>query len=584
MTQLFNMVMDGVDVTSLENECTISEEMNRMYDTASFMFHADPKLEVDVVINYGDKTFNGFVYKTSKVGKNKFRVECRTEGAKLTEPYSPSAQVFDEATTSHELCALYASASGVPISITAGNLTFGGSYERRGTMLSALMNIADVTGAEYWDDGTGIQIQPNKAITVDGFEIPPSDIFDFVSSDKSVFNKGIGFITIMNGGSESNDIISKNNIYAEIDECSGEIFVYPNPYSEVDHTTGVSPLSPLKVDRVETTSMLDQDLIRLDAAIDSIDSITLNGSNISDYNFEQGHNVIYFNTLKRGILTIGYKALAYSGYTNVTQTPIGRFITFDIFYLDQIIKFEGFLISAGECVTSSTDGDMVCIVPADMYYNEGFTVWTIGGEPEFSFYNRNVVVDREVVSTSEDYTSVESATLEETVSGYRYKTKYLLDTARGARSDGVDVAYTTSVDDDGDYFEFTQYFPKVTVSYETPAMKHTVQFDKIDNASITMVLKNNDTDQVCEYDLDTKIPCILNQYYPVDVAAELSLEVTDVAGKTISYLTPEETSNSVTVDNFGTAKIWIFMDGDYVINTSLLKARTSITLVSQVNG
>lgn len=581
MTQLFNITINGV--VKKVDSVSVSKVINRFYDVAVFNIDEDVQHELDVVINYGDDSFHGFVFSTIKISKTMYSIECRTEGAKLTEPYSAYTEGFDEATTSHELCALYATTSGVPINITAGDLDFGGSYERVGTMLSALQNIATTTGAEFWDDGSSIQIQPNKAITSQGVEINPQDIFDFVGTKSTVYNKGVGVITIQNGGSETTDIISKNRIYAEIDECSGELFVFPNPYGAIEHTVGISPLSPIKIDRIETNSMLDIDVITLDGAIDSITSIKLNGDDISDYNFEQGHNVLWFNSLKRGTLTVEYKASAYKGYTNITNVPIGRFITFDIFYLDQLLRFEGLL--SPNCLNSATDGDMTCIVPSDNYYNAGFNAWTIGGDPVFKFFNGSSEIIRTVVSTSDDYISVEDATLEEVIGvGYRYKTRYVLGTALGVQSNGDGISYTTSVDGDDYYFEFTQYYPSVKVSYNTPATKHYVQFSEITGGEIIMVIMNNNTDQTCEYELDTKIRCVFNQYVDVDVASELGIEVTDVSGASLSYLKPNGSASTVSVNVFGIAKIYVFMDGDYVIDTTSLKARTYITLTSNVNG
>jgi len=589
MTQVFNVSINGV-VKAVE-KCRISEEMNRFYDVAFFDMDEQPQAESIVVINFGDRTFTGFVYSISKISKLLYKVECRTEGAKLTEPYSTFTEGFDEATTSHELCALYASNSGVPINITAGNLDFGGSYKRTGTMLSALSNIANITGAEFWDDGSGIQIQPNKAITENGIEIPPIDIFNFVESKHSVYNKGVGFITIRNGGSETSDIISKNKIYAEIDECTGEIFVYPNPNGLIEHSVGISPLTPINISRDETNSLLDQDLIRLDGAIKSIESITLNGANVSDYNFESGHNVIYFNTLKRGTLVVSYTAYCYKGYTNISNTPIGRFVSFDLFYLDQILMFQGFL--SGDCLGASTDGDMTCITPKEMMYPKGFFVYTIGGDPEFIFYDKNLQIIRDVVSDSSiPYTSVEDAKLEQMESGnYRYRPRYNISNTLDAKSAGIVVPHTQEQDADGHFFQFTQYYPRLVVSYEVTGIKHTIQFPNIEHGEITMVIRNNNTGQICEYELDgidyddlSSIPCELDQYIPVNIAEKLGVEVTEVKGLTLSYVKPDLASDTVVVDDFGIVKIWVFVDGDYVIDTSGIKNRTSITLTANVNG
>jgi len=274
MTQLFKVISGGLDITDKVSGASISESMNRFYDVATF---TTPLLLADeevVSIHFGGRVFNGFVFASSKTAERTYSVECRTFGAKLTEPYSAYTEGFDEATTSHELAALYSQKSGIPITIGSGELNFGGSYERKGTMLSALQNIANVTGAEYWDDGTGIQIQPNKSIDNMGVVIEDREIIDTVQSKSTVYNKGIGFITIRNGGSGTDDIVSKNGIYAEIDECTGEIFVFPNPYGDIEFTKEISPLVPVETERLETVSVLDKDVMVLDAAIKNIDKIT----------------------------------------------------------------------------------------------------------------------------------------------------------------------------------------------------------------------------------------------------------------------------------------------------------------------
>lgn len=582
MTQLFNISVGGIDVTLRQSACNISEEMNRVYDVATFVLDAQTETILDqpVVINYGSKTFTGFVYMTGKTGKNAVSVTCRTNTAKLTEPYSPSEEAVDEASTSHALCALYSEKTGVPIVNLAADLDFGGSYERSGTMLAALTNIAAVTGAKLYDDNGTLTIAPNKAIDSEGVEIPEGDIFDFVADSKSVYNNGVGSITVQNGGSVETDIISTNNIYAEVDECSGELFVYTNPAGPIEESSGVSPFSAVVLERKEEYTLLDDDIVPLNAAIESIKSITLNGVSISNHNFEQGHNVLYFTTLMRGTLEVVYRAYAYKGYANIKQTPLGRFISFDLYYLDQILRFQGFL--SATCANTMTDGDMTCITPSQMRYDAGFVMYTIGGVPDFTFYDKNVVIFKTVVSTPEDYISVENATLEETATGYRVKTRYPVDTALGAISSHAAVSYTISNDGEDYYFEFSSYYPDLLISYETAATKHTVQFAKITNGLVSMVVKNENTDQVCEYAITADIPCELNQSIYVDCAGQLSLEVTEIAGASLPVLDPNSTTLSVTVDVFGFVAVPVTVNGDYVINTGTLKDKTTITLTANV--
>lgn len=585
MNQLFNITINGQDVTERHVQSSISELVGRAYDMVSFTLddQSDVILNSDVVINYGDNTFTGFVYSSKKSGHNSRSIICRTNTAKFTDPNSTSEEKLEDATTSHELCALYASEVGVPITITSEDLDFGGSYERNGTMLSALTNIASVTGAEMYDDGSGtLIIAPNKEIPlgVEGTIIPDSDIQNYVEDFKSVFNNGVGFVIIQNGGLISSDIISNNGIYAEVDECSGELFVFPNPYGAIEESKGISELKPLILQRKEENSLLDDDVIYLDGAIDVIHSVTLNGAIITDFNFVQGHNVIYFTTTKRGTLEVVYDAKAYQGYSNVKVEPLGRFISFDMYYLDQVMKFQGFLEDV--CSNTQTDGDMTCIVPSEMRYDAGFKVYTIGGDPEFTFYNKNLVLIRDVVSADIEYVSVESITLEETVSGYRYRTRYPITAVLGVQSSHVDVPYTTGSDADGDYIDLTSYYPDMMISYQTSAKEHYIQFERIIDGFVSMVIRNRNTDQVCEYSPHADIPCELNQDIYVDVAGELSLEVTDIRGSTVPIADPNDAVTNTTVDNFGFIIVDAQINGSYVINTSTIKPKTSITMTANV--
>lgn len=587
MTQLFNVSINSV----LKNVkvCDISKQIDRMYNTASFQLDEEPVDGSDVIINYGDKTFTGFVFKTTQIDSYLYTIECRTHSATLTEPYSPYTEQYDEAETSHDLCALYETQTGIPINITAEEVFFGGSYSRKGTIVQALTNVASTTGAEFWFDDTSVQIQPNKYIDGMGVVIPRTDIFDYVALSKSVYNKGVGFITIRNGGSETSDVISKNLIYAEVNECTGELFAYTNPFGELEYTKGTGSFTQVNIDRSETFSLLDQDMITLDGAISTVSNITLNGSVISDYDFEVGHNVIWFTTLKRGQLIVTYTASAYKSFANITVTPIGRFVSFDLFYLDQILKFQSFL-SEG-CSNVSSDGYMSCIVPDVMIYPKGFDVTTIGGTPSFKFFNKNVEIIRGVTTVSRDYVAVEEATLEVIDTYYRYTTRYPYSSVEAVESSGVSIPYTLSNDVDGYYINLAVYYPNVKVSYNTDSLLHTIKFTDIPNGEITMVITNDDTNESCEYDilgidmtdLD-QIPCEWDQWIPVDVAGELSMEITDVKGKILTVKKPDNSTHQRTVDTYGILKIWVDMDGEYFIDTTSLKPRTSITLVSNVEG
>ena len=586
MTQLFTLSIDGELQEGISP--TISKSINRFYNVATFSLDWEPLPKQEVIINYGDESFKGFVYAVRKTARKLWTVECRTNTAKLTEPFSSNDNTFEAAVTSYELCDLYEQETGIQIINTCQDLDFGGSYERSGTYLTALANIASVSGAEYWEDNNVIHIAPNKPIDSDGVLLSDGEYFDFEESSKSVYNKGVGVVIVRNGGSTSDDILSKNIINAEIDECTGNTFIYPNPIGEIEEAKGIHIREGvLKKHIVEEESVTDQSVLVLKAAIHSVSAVKLNGITVTDYEFAQGHNIIMFLTPQRGTLSVHYEGYYYSASPVIQSLPMGRFMTFDLFYLDQVLIFQGFLLdNCGEDGGGgiSTNGHMTCITPDEMMYPKGFDVWTIGGRPDFRFFDKGVEILRNVTSTQGMYVSIEEANLESVTGGtYRYRTNYVIDNALAARSYGSDVPYTISNDGDDWYFEFSDYYPHIKVSYETPALKTHVQFPNISDGEIVMVIADLDTFDVCEYDLTgndidktTGIPCELPASVPINIAQEIGMPVADIMGRTVTW--SGIATGSAQVDAMGMIHIYVTQNGDVEIDTSGLKARTKLVL------
>jgi hypothetical protein len=129
------------------------------------------------------------------------------------------------------------------------------------------------------------------------------------------------------------------------------------------------------------------------------------------------------------------------------------------------------------------------------------------------------------------------------------------------------------------------------VSYDVPAKEHYVQFLDIPNTLVSMVIRNVNTDQVCEYEIGgidrsdlSTIPCTLGQNIPVNVASQLGLQVVDVSGVELTWIRPNLATGTGTVDDFGYLEIYADIDGDYIVDTSSLRPRTTITMTANVNG
>lgn len=581
--QYFNIKIGNVDITEKIERFSYSHKVGSLYNTASITvggMDTANLLGADVQIDAGN-LFTGFVHSISRQGKDRYAISCRSNGAKLTEPYSHADTVLEQASTASELVALYSGISGLNIIYESAELYFGGSYERRGTMLDALANLIAVTGADVVEGPLFIHIAPAHSIAYDGSEVREEDIFDFVSDNRTIENNGVGYVTVTNGGSATTDVVSNNGIYCEINECDGTLEVFANPSGLIETAKGVSLSGSISVtERLETVSVTDAMVIDLDCAIESVQSVTVNGVETTDVQYQNGHKTLWFASEKRGVITISYRAYVQRGQAAISSTPMGKFISFDLYYLDQLLIFQGFLSADCGGYDGSTSGDdsMSCFVPSVLFYPRGFDVWTIGGDPKFRFFNRSVEIKHPTISTKEQYISVERASLEPDGANYRHRAQYPISTALSARSSGVDVAYTI----DEDYFVFSQYYPRLEVSYKTNATRHYVQFDNIENGEITMVIIDQNTGRTCEHDLQgidrdsiDYIECILPQDVPIDIAGETGLPVADVEGRTLFVKDPNGVETSYTVDAHGIIRAHVTVNGDYEVDISALTSGTS---------
>lgn len=582
MVQNLSLVVAGVNVTSSMVTCNISKEMNRIYNTASIKLGYKPTLDDTVVITYADDTFTGFVYAIDKSSKSTYTVTCRTNSAKLTEPYSISDNVLETETTSHTLCTQYANDAGVSINITTEDIDFKGSFERSGTKLSALVNLANITGAEYWDD-EGIYIAPNKAITTDGTFVDDSDYFNFAVVSESVDNNSLGFITISNGGSEIiydsiENVVSRNNLSLEIFEATGEVLIFPNPNGVLDYVTGISDLKDVLINKREVFSLDGALQVTTDAAIYSVENIALNGVNITDYSFTQGHNVIYFDEPKTGYMVVDYTAYAQKGMLDIAINEGEAAIDYKIAYRDQLLEDKRVIDYNNQ---PNTIGDIVVIMPDDMNYVSGIGFWVIGDAEVALTNNGEDIVGATITSTEQSYTVVEDATLLRNAAGDHFHIlAYDADSVNSVKCSGTTMPYTLSTVNGRDRVTISEYCPNLVVSYETTATLWEVSADAQDGYVVLSVSDGNGSLQ--EYPLSTPnftIVCGLPMDIPVVIHDELGVIADSAVGKTIPFY------NSVgaplatyTADKQGIIVATVTEDGSYKLDTDSVLPKSYLIL------
>ena len=344
------------------------------------------------------------------------------------------------------------------------------------------------------------------------------------------------------------------------------------PWGDLDKAEGISPLQDITQELREETALLDTSVITLKGAIESVVSVTLNGIEVLDYTFEPEYNVVALSTVERGTLEVVYIASVKKGLVTTTSTPVGKFIDLNLVYKDQWLRFQGFLKPDG--ATLSSDGDMEIITDEDMYYVKGFSLYTIGGEPSFSFYNRNDLLGSAGVNTVSPFnvTLIEGASLDTTNT---FTTRRPVAAVLGVRSKDVDVPYTIN----GDKITTDRYYPDVEVSYHTVGRKHHVQFNSIENGEVSMVVKNEVTDKRTNFDLLQVPDCTLPITYYVDIAGELKKSPSSIIGVSLEVFLDGFPFETVVVDNFGKVKIVAVDNGVYSIPTMVITPQSVVTLV-----
>ncbi len=583
MNQLYRVTVNSEGITDETTQCTISKQMQRFYNTATFYTSLVLIPESVIKIEYGSQVFDGFIYSAAKTNKGMYRIECRTKGGYLTEPFvSSKTDIVIPVKTSHELCAYYSTIYNIPIIITAIDLDFGGEFEQKGTVINALSSVANATGADFYFDGQNIIIEPAKWIENDGDIISPENIVDFEPFSKTIEQKGVRYITVGNSQVSENTSINIS-CNAEVDGCTGQTILRVVPHDAFEYSEGLNSLAQVQTPLLYKGTIAMKSYIELDADIVSISSVKVNNAVVTDYSFV--NNMVMFSSPKRGYVMIDYVGHGYSGYANNKMIGYEKMYSFtvfyggcNVFYGDGVLNCPG---SSGH--TGSSDGedrnsysecgDVIVMMPDNTNYAKGFSFNTFGGVPNIYFYNGSTKVNIGISHTSGTISKLEPVVLSEYGSNpsLRYKFRYEVNSVNGVQSMGVDIPYTSN----SEYLYLSKFYPSVTVSYQSQGNTYTVQGGDLLNDEVIMVIDNNVGEPPCEYQLygtdytdPNTLECAIGTDVPVDIVGIHGITVDSVVSKSIIVTNPDTSTTSYTADSFGRITILNVQNGTYFIDTS----------------
>jgi len=588
MVQLFRVTLNGNNITEKIDNASIPEQMQRIYNTASFISDDNLVTKGIIKIELGDKIFEGFIFSSTKTGDNKYNIQCRTVGGYLTTPFIASdTELVIPVKTSHALCAYYSDKYGIPIIITSINLNFGGDYVQKGTPLSALVSVANTTGADYWFDGTSIRIEPAKWIEEQGEEIPKTDIFDYEPFAKTIDQRGVGTV-IVGTKSTSTDKTVSMSCNSKINGCDGNVMIRVIPHDSYQSSEGLTGVISVQTPLSYKGVISNSSYLSLEADIKSIKSIKIDNAVVSGYTTIA--NTVVFTTEKRGVILVEYVGYGYTATANTKMVGGDKVASFSVYYGEcEEYNYDGILTCPGgdnpsDKTVGGNCGGVITQMPKTMNYKKGFTFSTFGVVPYIYFLDKSNRINISVSSNNKIISIIEPATLStynETES-VRHKLKIPMSSVLGVKAKGKAISYTS----DYEYVYLSSMADAVTVAYEATGMEHTVSGTNSVFEDVSMVVAGEDGGQ-CDYSLageDLNDPgtltCSLGDSVLISIVDIHGISLEVVRGKSIPITDPFGTIITHVADDFGAVTIDNIQNGTYRIDTDSCWANSYIKFIS----
>lgn len=588
MNQIYRVELEGVDITDHCRNASVSLTVNRFYNVANVEIESNDLVSTilgkTIEVFYGDASIIGFVYSTNRLSFSTHNVVVRTEGAKLSEPFSPKEEKVEDATTAIELCTLYGGIVGIPINYTTEDLDFGGSYERDGTRITALTSIAKTIGAEYYDAGGSITIEADKAIreTYD-HELGTDEYFDFIADSNTLYNAGVGIVRTSTGSISGEDITDQNRINLEA-YSDGICHIYCIPNGKIESAYGIEIEDVIKTKVIsEKVTIINETEILLKASIKDVLSVKLNGINQTNHRTVDGFSVLWFETPQSGYLEIEYVGYYQIGIPSYTPTPNGDLAIVEMYYLNQVLETYWY-------VDDAVNSGVRVFIDSDPFIYEGFNTYMLdGGVPKIKLYANGVSFQEITQFTAGTYTSKSSISLAPTeTTDYEYVIS-ATQTVLLITSFGNTITAVETIDGDWKTLTFDRYYPKVELTVSEVANISKVTGTFIDGEILltaedlnTNIIQEFDIGNIDANDLDT-LPCMLNQNVPIDVVQLTGQDLQKVSGKSVWVTKPDATIGELVVGLDGILKIWVDMNGVYNINVSLITGTTDSYISLTVN-
>lgn len=405
-------LLDSVDISAYVTDCEIIRENGKAFTAMSLEIkgHNIPKTSIRnplirLEVTLGTDYYSFIIIDVDRSHDGSQSVLCKTQGCMLDVPFSTVSNGSVLGTSNEVIETLTANISSFnslpDFKFHRGNFLLSGSN------LDSLDTIVDVCGGTYYEKNDRLFIEPH-------FRIPSGAVPSLIIGDDILTAKeysdnidGSALLKKITFNPQLNDIKSETLITMITPDkgCQRPIFLFnpePNNMSEIISNLGDMTFTLKQVTYVDTIS--NTSVIRVDGAIRTIDSITVDGVDLADtdYSFEVGHNVILFNAGVTGGVKIIYTTKTISHYEkNGYYNETDKSYLYKVQFANQVLNQSIPRCSEGDADTNLSG----CSVRVSDNVNRGqvFTIDILNGALQNLVFVSNAIAPVESVPLAPAY-------------------------------------------------------------------------------------------------------------------------------------------------------------------------------------
>jgi hypothetical protein len=602
-----SFVLNGVDITSYVTDAEIIRENHKAYSTLSMSmmgYEIDKTYirnkDIRLVVTIGTMVYSFILFDVDRDYKGKYEIIAKTQGCLLDYPFSPKINDLYSGTGNEIIGVLCAEISHYN---TLPDFKFNeGSFTLEGSKLEGVDSLVAVSGGTYYEVN-------DHLIFVEHLRVNPSVTPKFIFTDEILTSKaysdnysGSPLVNKVVFNANEEDILSEPLITMVTNEdCSRPYFMFnPTPDNIVNITSNLGTMY-FSFKEILVQETFSANFLRVNGGIDSIKQITLNGVVVSDttYQFIQGQNVILFDDVLNGIITVTYiskviQMYQYNGkFDFETRSNI-----YNVQYLNQILDVSidicadvldmgGLnnnsieLVGEGMSLDTPTQFDVIgTINNISFVSNPSAVPAVVNGYYAYGDFNTTfmLTISKQIgLSVQKSF----SATMENLTANYAdagvdvfgFYTSNDIEISEAMV--GSVIVLLTKYDAGGYYIYYTTQSRflnlSATCTYTAIVDRYTIPAVGASNTVRWIDFYNDNGVSTFEYPEDGT--CLLPTHRTIDVASLLDTEAHKVSGKVVTYK-----GISYTIASNGTFLVYLTTAEKVIVDTGHIKKGTYITI------